>query len=216
MSGTSADGIDVAICRISPGLKGGLPRLKVLAHRAFPYAAEVRGAVLAAMNAQQTSTAELARLSWRLGELYADAVAETIQRTDLKPQLVAVHGQTLFHETSAGRLPRRHRALHLADRRARRHRRAPASARHQRLPHRRPRRRRPGCAARAHARPLPVPPRDKEPHPAQPRRHRQPHRPARKLQRQTLSSPSTPAPPTWSSTAAWSASPAARTTAAAR
>lgn len=100
MSGTSADGIDVAICRISPGLKGGLPRVKVLAHRALPYTAEVRAAVLAAMDAKQTSTAELARLSWLLGKLYADAVAETMQRTGLQPQLVAIHGQTLFHETS--------------------------------------------------------------------------------------------------------------------
>ena len=101
MSGTSADGIDVGICRVSPGVHGGLPRVKVLEHRAFPYTAEVRAAVLAAMNAKETSTAELARLSWRLGELYAEAVAQTMQRTGLRPQLVAMHGQTLFHETSA-------------------------------------------------------------------------------------------------------------------
>ncbi len=102
MSGTSADGVDVAICRIAPGLQpGGLPRVKVLAHRGFPFAPEVRSAVLAAMNAEAISTAELARLSWRLGEVYADAVTETMQRTGLQPQLVAMHGQTLFHETSA-------------------------------------------------------------------------------------------------------------------
>ncbi len=52
------------------------------------------------MNAEQTSTAELARLSWRLGEVYAEAVRETIQRTGLQPALLALHGQTIFHETS--------------------------------------------------------------------------------------------------------------------
>ncbi len=98
MSGTSADGVDVAICRIAPGRQGGLPRVKVLAHRGFPFAAELRSAVLAAMDAPQTSTGALARLSWRLGEVYAHAVVETIARTGLEPQLVAIHGQTVFHE----------------------------------------------------------------------------------------------------------------------
>ncbi len=102
MSGTSADGIDVAICRVAPAAKaGGLPRVKVLAHRASPYTAEVRGAVLAAMNARGTSTAELARLSWRLGELYADAVEQTIQYSRVQPALVALHGQTIYHQAAA-------------------------------------------------------------------------------------------------------------------
>ncbi len=102
MSGTSADGVDVAICRVSPGAKSGdLPRIKVLAHRAFPYTPEVRSAVLAAMDAKATSTAELARLSWRLGEVYAAAVAETIGRTGLQPKLIALHGQTIYHQADA-------------------------------------------------------------------------------------------------------------------
>ncbi len=102
MSGTSADGVDVAICRISPGAgSDGVPRVKVLAHRAFPYTAEIRGAVLGAMDAKATSTAELARLSWRLGEVYATAVAETVQRTGLRPGLVALHGQTIYHQAEA-------------------------------------------------------------------------------------------------------------------
>ena len=102
MSGTSADGVDVALCRVAPGRgENSLPRVRVLAHRGFAFPPEVRGAVLAAMNASNTSTAELARLSWRLGEVYADAVQETMGRTGLSPQLVAVHGQTLFHEAGA-------------------------------------------------------------------------------------------------------------------
>ena len=53
---------------------GPEPRLKLLAHEAFPIPAALRRAVLAAMNAEATSTAELARLNWRLGMAYADAV----------------------------------------------------------------------------------------------------------------------------------------------
>lgn len=51
MSGTSADGIDVALCRIAPA-RGGNTKLDLLLHRAFPYPTTLRRAVLAAMNAQ--------------------------------------------------------------------------------------------------------------------------------------------------------------------
>ena len=103
MSGTSADGVDVAICRVSPGsAPGSLPRVKVLAHRGFPYTATVREAVLMAMDAQQTSTAALAHLSWQLGAVYADAVEETVSRTGLRPVLVALHGQTIYHHAGHG------------------------------------------------------------------------------------------------------------------
>ena len=101
MSGTSGDGVDVAICRISPALRaGGTPRVKVLGHRAFPYSAEVRAAVLAAMDAKRTSAAEMSRLNWRLGEVYADCVEAAAKELRLKPQLVACHGQTMYHQAA--------------------------------------------------------------------------------------------------------------------
>src|SRR5262249_27458748 len=59
MSGTSADGIDVAVMRIAPRPRGAdRPKLTLLAHQSFPYPAALRRAVLAAMNAASTSTAE--------------------------------------------------------------------------------------------------------------------------------------------------------------
>ena len=102
MSGTSADGVDVAICRIAPASeKNGTPRLKLLGHRAFPYSKKLRAAVLAAMDAKQITTAELARLSWRLGEVYAECVETTAKELKLKPQLVSCHGQTVYHQAKA-------------------------------------------------------------------------------------------------------------------
>lgn len=102
MSGTSADGVDVAICRVSPGVGcGGLPRVEVLAHQALAYAAEVRGAVMRAMDAAEISTAELARLSWRLGEVYAEAVVAAMGKCEERPALVALHGQTIYHQAVA-------------------------------------------------------------------------------------------------------------------
>ncbi|MDE3187481.1 MAG: anhydro-N-acetylmuramic acid kinase [Acidobacteriota bacterium] len=99
MSGTSADGIDVAVVRIAPGRLR--PQITLLAHEAFPYPAALRRAVLDAMNAPKTSTAELARLNWRLGLAYAEAVSATLKRHKVKLDLIGCHGQTLYHQPRA-------------------------------------------------------------------------------------------------------------------
>jgi anhydro-N-acetylmuramic acid kinase len=96
MSGTSADGIDVAVVRITPGKQR--PSLTLLAHEGFAFPASLRRAILAAMNAASTSTAELARLNWRLGLAYAEAVSATVKRHKVKLDLIGCHGQTLYHQ----------------------------------------------------------------------------------------------------------------------
>lgn len=102
MSGTSADGVDVAIVRIAPGSRAvDRPRLTLIAHEGFPYPAALRDAVLAAMNATSTSTAELARLNWRLGLAYAEAIGATIKKHGVKLDLVGCHGQTVYHQGRA-------------------------------------------------------------------------------------------------------------------
>lgn len=106
MSGTSADGIDVALVRIGPRRGTGL-KLELLAHEAFPFARALRAAILAAMNAPETSTAELARLHWRLGLAYAEAVRTTLTRTKIRPDLIGCHGQTVYHQGLAAAYARR-------------------------------------------------------------------------------------------------------------
>jgi anhydro-N-acetylmuramic acid kinase len=126
MSGTSADGINVALVRIEG--RGLNTRLQLLAHREYPYPAQVRRAVLAAMNARRASVAELARLNFLLPELYAEAVQQTLHSFQQSPtaspsqvdfslagtkkrrspassraaaltcELVGCHGQTLYHQ----------------------------------------------------------------------------------------------------------------------
>lgn len=99
MSGTSADGINVALVRIA-GTASKI-QFKLLAHAEIPYPARVRRAVLAAMNASQISVAELARLNFLLAELYADAVIRTQKKFRIRAQLVGCHGQTLYHQGEA-------------------------------------------------------------------------------------------------------------------
>jgi len=99
MSGTSADGVDVAVCRVSPArVKGGTPVVKLLGHMGVAYSKAVRAAVLCAMDAEAISVAELARLNWRLGEVYADAVEKAQSALGVKVGLVGCHGQTVYHQ----------------------------------------------------------------------------------------------------------------------
>ncbi len=99
MSGTSADGIDVAVVEITRGKLR--PTLTLIAHEGFHYPAPLRRSVLAAMNANATSTAELARLNWRLGIAYAEAVTATVKQHNVKLDLIGCHGQTLYHQARA-------------------------------------------------------------------------------------------------------------------
>ena len=115
MSGTSADGINVAIVRIGHKALGsratsrhyadvsgrGRPLYTIVGHAEYPYPKKVRAAVLAAMNAAQARVADLARLNFLLGELYADAVLTTKRRFRVKVDLVGCHGQTLYHQAEA-------------------------------------------------------------------------------------------------------------------
>ena len=113
MSGTSADGINVALVEIGEGIDAGAPaasadnaargrghpcHIKLLGHAEFPYPRKARTAVLAAMNAESACVADLARLNFLLGELYAGAVRATERRFRIKAELVGCHGQTLYHQ----------------------------------------------------------------------------------------------------------------------
>ncbi len=96
MSGTSADGINVAIVRcLGRGLR---TRFEVLSHHESAFAPAVRRAILQAMNARSASVADLSRLNFLLGELYADAVLRAQRQAKTKVELVGCHGQTIYHQ----------------------------------------------------------------------------------------------------------------------
>ena len=99
MSGTSADGVDVAIVRLTG--RRFRTRFELIAHCAFPYPATVRAAVLEAMNAQSIAVCELARLNFLLAEIYADCVRRSQRRSGVTCELVGCHGQTIYHQGEA-------------------------------------------------------------------------------------------------------------------
>jgi anhydro-N-acetylmuramic acid kinase len=104
MSGTSADGIDVAFTRITPHPDDPeAPALKLLGHAGFPFPPALRRAVLAAMNADAIATAELARLNWRLGQAYSEALSVALERHPCGLDLIGCHGQTIYHQATPAR-----------------------------------------------------------------------------------------------------------------
>src|SRR5208283_1490728 len=104
MSGTSADGVDVALCRIAPGAReGDSPRVRLIGLLETKYPRAVRAAVLRVMEGEAQTATEMSRLNWRLGDSYADCVEEAAEKFGVRVGLVGCHGQTVQHETRAVR-----------------------------------------------------------------------------------------------------------------
>jgi anhydro-N-acetylmuramic acid kinase len=102
MSGTSADGIDVALARIS----GRPPRLsvKLAGHHHIAFPAQVRKAILRLANGSPTTAAEISQLNFLLGEEFASTAISACKswRVPLrKLSLIGSHGQTIYHQGAA-------------------------------------------------------------------------------------------------------------------
>lgn len=98
MSGTSLDGIDCADVEIVRS--GGQDSLRFLGFHYKPYPEEVRSELLLLAQGEAGGTRRIALANSLLGRLYADAVAEYLETLPLdrrSPDLIASHGQTLYH-----------------------------------------------------------------------------------------------------------------------
>lgn len=105
MSGTSADGIDTAIVRLS----GEPPKLaaKLEFHYHVSFAKNMREQILRLANGGATTTAEISRLDFVLGEEFARAAIAASRASGIALQnihLIGSHGQTVFHQGAPARL----------------------------------------------------------------------------------------------------------------
>lgn len=98
MSGTSADGVDAALCRIhGSGLD---TRVEQLAFVCLPFAEDVRRRILALAGGETGGAHELLMMGVLLGHLYAQACLEVCRVAGVAPgavDLVGSHGQTVWH-----------------------------------------------------------------------------------------------------------------------
>jgi anhydro-N-acetylmuramic acid kinase len=99
MSGTSADGIDVVLARIS----GAPPNLnaKLLGHSSVKFPGALQKEILRVAEQHPVSAGALSQLNFRLGELLADAAIAACRHFRIARSKVALagsHGQTIFHQ----------------------------------------------------------------------------------------------------------------------
>lgn len=111
MSGTSADGIDAALVRVS----GAPPKLaaELEGHYKEEFPDFIRERILRLANGNQTTTAEISELNFLLGEAFAKAAIKACKhwRVALRTvSLIGSHGQTIFHLGAAARFQGKVRA----------------------------------------------------------------------------------------------------------
>lgn len=101
MSGTSADGIDVALAEVRG--RGLRVRATLQDFASFPYPAATRRLLLRIAGAGERpvlSAAEISQLNFLLGELFAEAICKACRRFRVSPARIALvgsHGHTVFH-----------------------------------------------------------------------------------------------------------------------
>lgn len=97
MSGTSADGLSVALCALRPSAR----KLDVLAYKTYPYEARLQKRII---GAKDMRAPELSALNFELGRLWAGMVRRFCRERRIKYRDIAVigsHGQTVFHVPGA-------------------------------------------------------------------------------------------------------------------
>ena len=99
MSGTSADGIDVALARVN----GAPPRLRseLLAHATLPLHPALRKELLRIAEGGNCRAREISQLNFRVGEEFAAAAIAACKRFRVRianVDLIGSHGQTIFHQ----------------------------------------------------------------------------------------------------------------------
>lgn len=98
MSGTSADGIDAALVKISES--GLRTSVQLIDFETYPYSKEVRELVLNASSPAKGSVDFICYLNFKLGNLFAGAVFNILKKANIEKghvSFIGSHGQTISH-----------------------------------------------------------------------------------------------------------------------
>ncbi|PBQ31281.1 anhydro-N-acetylmuramic acid kinase [Sphingobacteriaceae bacterium] len=97
MSGTSLDGLDLALCELEQ--QSGKYSYKIISAKTVAYSNDWKTRLLEAKNASAES---YFALHAAYGKYMAGEVNSFLKETNLKPDLIASHGHTVFHQPSLG------------------------------------------------------------------------------------------------------------------
>ncbi len=98
MSGTSMDGLDIALCEISGA--GSSLQLKLIQAATVSYKEDARQNILSIFSKETVSLEKLCLIHPWLGKLHAKMILETLKAWGISPteiDLIASHGQTIYH-----------------------------------------------------------------------------------------------------------------------
>ncbi len=95
MSGTSVDGIDAALVEIIDRL--GNLETNLIAEQTYPYADNLRTEILSVCAGEARSLQQICELDDRIAKSFAQAAIAIMAKGDRLPDLIASHGQTVFH-----------------------------------------------------------------------------------------------------------------------
>ena len=97
MSGTSLDGLDIALCRFEES--GGIWQFEILEAETLPYTDPWRNRLISAFGEGAYS---LAKLHSDYGKYIGECSSEFFKAKGIQPQLIASHGHTIFHRPNEG------------------------------------------------------------------------------------------------------------------
>jgi anhydro-N-acetylmuramic acid kinase len=104
MSGTSVDGVDVAIVDITG------QKVQLMAFDIFPYPAALRWEILRLCNPETAQLDNICHYNFVLGEVFADAIIKLCSKSGIplgSIDLVGSHGQTIYHNPRGKRYNRK-------------------------------------------------------------------------------------------------------------
>ncbi len=98
MSGTSLDGLDIAVCNIRG--QGICTRLSLVAFETVPYSASLRQLIQSVFSQETVGLQQLCLVNEKLGQVHAGMINDFLRRWNIAAQkidLIASHGQTVYH-----------------------------------------------------------------------------------------------------------------------
>ena len=102
MSGTSADGVDVALVDITGS--GLTTEIELRIFETIPYKPEIRERIFDLFDVETARVDEICEMNFVLGRLFAESTLTVLEKSGVSPtqvDLIGSHGQTIHHMPSA-------------------------------------------------------------------------------------------------------------------